>query len=154
MSKAVLGGTFDHLHDGHKAMLITAFQNAEHVVIGITTDERANESRFRDVISLPKRKYAVRDECKTLRNVFGSDFEITEIDSAEDVVLEIDADYIIMSPEDKVQERVERINEKRRDNGRDTLEGIEAPLVTDCYGEKISSTMISLGKINEHGEKT
>jgi pantetheine-phosphate adenylyltransferase len=35
---AVLGGTFDHLHEGHKALLEEAFRSARNVAIGVTTD--------------------------------------------------------------------------------------------------------------------
>lgn len=153
MSKAVLGGTFDVLHDGHRAMLITAFHNAQHVVVGITSDERACESRERDVTPLAQRREKLESECKTFSNIFNAEFDITVINSAEDVVLTIEADYIVMSSEDKVQERVESINQKRKDNGRDALECVEAPLVTDYTGSKISATDIVSGKINEHGEK-
>lgn len=36
--RAVLGGTFDHLHIGHQALLSAAFSLGEEVGIGITTD--------------------------------------------------------------------------------------------------------------------
>jgi len=35
---AVLGGTFDHLHRGHEALLTSAFRAGEEVAIGVTTD--------------------------------------------------------------------------------------------------------------------
>ena len=35
---AVLGGTFDHFHSGHTALLKEAFTIATHVTIGLTTD--------------------------------------------------------------------------------------------------------------------
>lgn len=34
----VLGGTFDHLHAGHRQLLATAFREADRVGIGLTTD--------------------------------------------------------------------------------------------------------------------
>jgi cytidyltransferase-like protein len=37
--KAVLGGTFDRLHAGHEALLRAAFDHAEEIGIGLTTDE-------------------------------------------------------------------------------------------------------------------
>jgi cytidyltransferase-like protein len=36
--RAVLGGTFDHLHRGHESLLETAFQVGRTVAIGITTE--------------------------------------------------------------------------------------------------------------------
>jgi len=35
---AVLGGTFDHFHRGHEALLATAFRVGDSVAIGVTTD--------------------------------------------------------------------------------------------------------------------
>ena len=34
-----LGGSFDHLHDGHRFLLETATKLANHMTIGLTTDE-------------------------------------------------------------------------------------------------------------------
>lgn len=35
---AAVGGTFDRLHDGHKALLLQAFRVGERVVVGLTSD--------------------------------------------------------------------------------------------------------------------
>ncbi|TLZ87024.1 MAG: DUF84 family protein, partial [Methanobacteriota archaeon] len=44
--RVVLGGTFDILHKGHEALLRTAFEGRpERVLIGLTTDRFARESR-------------------------------------------------------------------------------------------------------------
>src|SRR5438034_4309091 len=37
----VIGGTFDHLHEGHKEFLRFAFQNSRNVLIGLTSDTYA-----------------------------------------------------------------------------------------------------------------
>lgn len=36
---AAVGGTFDNLHRGHEALLRSAFEIADRVVVGITSDE-------------------------------------------------------------------------------------------------------------------
>ncbi|TLZ79145.1 MAG: phosphopantetheine adenylyltransferase, partial [Methanobacteriota archaeon] len=54
--RVVLGGTFDLLHAGHEALLRAAFDGRpEAVVIGLTTDRFAKESRTR------VNPYAVRE---------------------------------------------------------------------------------------------
>src|SRR5438552_1514894 len=46
--RVVLGGTFDILHKGHEALLRAAFEGRpERVLIGLTTDRFARESRSR-----------------------------------------------------------------------------------------------------------
>ena len=38
-----IGGTFDHIHKGHKALLQKAFEIGEHVLIGITSEEMLSD---------------------------------------------------------------------------------------------------------------
>lgn len=33
-----VGGTFDHLHKGHKKLILTAFEKGDFVIIGVTSD--------------------------------------------------------------------------------------------------------------------
>jgi pantetheine-phosphate adenylyltransferase len=35
---AAVGGTFDRLHDGHRALILEAFRLGERVVVGLTSD--------------------------------------------------------------------------------------------------------------------
>ena len=42
----VLGGTFDGLHAGHRAILSKAFEVGEFVTIGLTTDEYVNNIKY------------------------------------------------------------------------------------------------------------
>src|SRR5271165_3495402 len=39
-----LGGTFDHIHKGHKELLERAFQTGESVFIGLTSDDFAGST--------------------------------------------------------------------------------------------------------------
>lgn len=41
--KVAVGGTFDELHKGHKALLMKAFKISERVLIGLCTDEFARK---------------------------------------------------------------------------------------------------------------
>ena len=45
MRTVAVAGTFDVLHDGHRALLRRAFESGDRVVVGITTDRMASEGR-------------------------------------------------------------------------------------------------------------
>ena len=36
---AVLGGTFDSIHNGHQALFTKAFESSDNILIGVTTDD-------------------------------------------------------------------------------------------------------------------
>ena len=54
--KVAVGGTFDRLHDGHKALLAKAFSVGEAVLIGVTTKEMVRKKKLSSQIE----PYAVR----------------------------------------------------------------------------------------------
>lgn len=148
----ILGGTFDVIHDGHHALLITAFKEGDHVRLGVTSDTAANESRDRTVTPYDDRVSRLRNVCKTYENVFDSTFEINEISDPIQPALRESIDFIVLSPEQKTHERAAKINLERVQEGLDRLQIIEAPFVTDSSGDKISSTKVVNGEINHHGE--
>lgn len=152
-TKGIFGGTFDEIHDGHKALLVTAFQEGDHVVIGVTSDRKANNAREREVTPFEERVEALRDECKTYENIFDASFEIAEITDDYNKAIESDADFIVLSPEQKTHERATKINLERVKSGKDRLQIIEAPMVEDYEGNKISSTRIYHNQIDCHGDE-
>jgi pantetheine-phosphate adenylyltransferase len=152
MRTIVLGGTFDVVHDGHRAMLSTAFRNGGHVIVGVTSDEMAQSDRDRDVHSIEKRQEQVRDTCETMQNVYGAEYELTEIDDPTHGLFS-DYDAIVASPEPSVLGRIRDANKSRQNMGYNRLQILEAPLVTDYKGRKLSATRIREGKIDVHGNK-
>jgi pantetheine-phosphate adenylyltransferase len=151
--KGIFGGTFDVVHDGHRALLHTAFKEGDSVLIGVTSDEKANASRDRDVASYDERVERLRDECKTFANIHEANFTIERIVDNYKKAIETDADFIVLSPERKTHERAAKINLERIQNEKDRLQIIEAPMVTDYKDRKISSTRIRNGEIDVHGEE-
>lgn len=91
----VIGGTFDRLHLGHENFILHAFQLAETVTIGITSDLFIkNKSENQQIISLEKRKQAIvnfltsqkiinRYRFSTLNDIFG----ITKTEQNIDAIL-------------------------------------------------------------------
>jgi inosine/xanthosine triphosphatase len=80
--RVVLGGTFDPLHKGHRALFDRAFGIASggHIIIGLTSDSMASDSRKRAVRSYSERKNDLEKYLKELVEEFpGTEFEIKEI---------------------------------------------------------------------------
>lgn len=150
--KGILGGTFDVVHDGHHALLLTAFKDGDHIVIGVTSDEIANESRDRTVAEYEERVSKLKDVCKTYKNIFNCSFEIKKIDDPTSTAVTAFADFIVLSPERKTHERAAKINKERVKEDRNRLQIIECPMVTDHKERKISSTRIRNKEIDVHGD--
>lgn len=57
-NEVVLGGTFDHLHDGHKLLLSMASIYAERdITVGLTTGELLDKKKFRNLIQPYNERY-------------------------------------------------------------------------------------------------
>jgi pantetheine-phosphate adenylyltransferase len=149
MAKVAVGGTFDPIHDGHITLLKRAFELGGNgdVVIGLTSDEMARESRTR-----PVRDYETRLENlrHTLKKELGvEDFRVIKIaDQCGSSIYE-DFDFIVVSPE--TEPMAQKINRLRAKRGLKPLKisVIEYQLARDEI--RISSTRIFEGEIDEHG---
>lgn len=86
-----LGGTFDHLHDGHKDFLNFAAQISNNLIIGITQQHMTLQKPFAELIQ-PEyvRKQAVINFCRrnkikakviTIKNAFGPTIEENDIEA-------------------------------------------------------------------------
>ncbi|WP_129113254.1 phosphopantetheine adenylyltransferase [Halegenticoccus tardaugens] len=150
--RVVVAGTFGPLHDGHRALFERALEAGDGgVVVGLTSDELAARTRRepRPVPPFEERRRAVEAALETL-DEWDRDAEVRKIDDefgfADD---DPSLDAVVVSPE--TDEEVAEINERRRERGLEPLETIVAPYVLAEDGERISSTRIVRGKIDEHG---
>ena len=149
MARVAVGGTFDPIHDGHIALLRRAFELGEggDVVIGLTSDEMARESRSRSVHNFEVREKNLR---AVVKRCFGiDDLRITMIDDQCGPSIYEDFYYIVVSPETlPMAEKINRLRTKK--NLRPLqISMIEYQLAQDHI--RISSTRISQGKIDRHG---
>ena len=148
-----LGGTFDPVHDGHRALFEHAFELGT-VTIGLTTDELAAETRHIDryVRSFKDRKRDLSAELADIATTHDRAFEIRALRTPTGIATEPGFDALVVSPE--TRDGGERINEIRRERGLDPLDIEVVDHVTAADGERISSTRIVRGEIDRHGNLT
>ena len=144
-----MGGTFDMLHKGHKALLRKALEVGEHVIIGLTTDEFAR--------SLGK-PHEIAPYQERLAELMAFLMEEGVLHRAEVVALNDPYgppawngcyEAIVVSEETEPGARV--INELRARRGLKPLDVVVIPLVRAENGKPISTTRIRAGEIDREG---
>ena len=145
MKKVVIGGTFDILHEGHRALLRNAFELGE-VTIGLTSDAMARAVKGREVKDFLRRK-------KELEDFIEKEFKVTpkilKIEDKFGPTLTDDFDCIVVSPE--TYNTALLINQERQRRGKNHLEIIKIDFVLAEDGQPISSNRIYKGEINGEG---
>jgi len=149
-----LGGTFDPIHDGHRALFERAFELGD-VVVGLTTDELAPRTRAeqRHVRPYEERLAGLREELAEIAAAYDREFEVSALGSPTGIAAEEPSlEYLVVSPE--TAPVGEEINERRRERGLGPLSIEVVDHVRAEDGEIISSTRIVRGEIDEHGQVT
>ena len=161
---AILGGTFTPIHNGHRALLHSAFQTASHdgpgeghVVVALTSSDVAEQTRSDPghvamLGGFDERRQALETELEATSQAYSASFEVTELaDTYGPAATREDVDALIVSPEAKAQRRAYELNEVRREDGLRPLEIHTPPFVVAEDGNRISSTRIRNGEIDVHG---
>jgi pantetheine-phosphate adenylyltransferase len=143
------GGTFDHIHRGHLALLAKSFEVGEKVVIGVTSDSFAKKegknpdetyeervSKLEEAIrqNFPARVYLIAK----LDDYFGPGIASPEVEA------------IVVSNE--TAKRVPLANELRRAKGFSPLKVETVDYVLADDSQPISSTRIRKGEIDAEGK--
>lgn len=146
MTRAAVAGTFDVLHDGHRALLRRAFEVGDSVVVGITTDRMAGESRG-TFVPLHIRKGELEMFLSTLGD--HQVFEIDDMYGPDDVMDGVDV--LVVSEETLGNGRI--INERRASRGLKPLELSVVPMVRADDGSRISASAILRGEYGRSGHR-
>ena len=143
-----VGGTFDHIHLGHKALLQRAFEVAELVFIGLTSDRFVALEGKKTVHDFGTRKIYLEEFLS--RTYPGRRFVITALDSKFGAgIFTENIEAIVVSAE--TLPNVDAANKKRSQMGLPKMKIEIVPMVLASDGKRISSTRIRAGEINSEG---
>lgn len=147
-SKVCLGGTFDQIHLGHKSLLKMAFSISDEIIIGLTSDKRANRNRGSEQLHTYKERYNVLNNF--LRNNFQENYTIVELnDDWGPGIFDKNLEAIVVSEE--TENVAFELNKNRKLKKLEKLKIITIPLILAKDGKKISSTRIRSSEIDVDG---
>lgn len=145
MKTAAVAGTFDVLHDGHRALIRRAFEISDDVVVGITSDRMASKGRDEYVPMEIRRR-----ELEAFLNTLGRYmlFELDDIYGPDEIM--DDVQVLVVSEETLPNGNL--LNERRVSRGLEPMELSVVPLVRSG-DSKISSSAILRGEYGRSGRR-
>ncbi|MGB8215723.1 MAG: phosphopantetheine adenylyltransferase [Candidatus Methanoperedens sp.] len=146
MARVAVGGTFDPLHDGHKALLMKAVELSRNgeLLVGLTSDLLARNKVHE--VSDYKSRY---DEVMRFIQKQGIAPVIVRLDDPYGPTIRDDFDFLVVSPE--THPIGLKINKIRKEKKLGQIEIVLVDYVLADDGLPISSTRIKRGEIDEHG---
>ncbi|MDK2913255.1 MAG: pantetheine-phosphate adenylyltransferase [Thermococcaceae archaeon] len=146
--KVVVGGTFDRLHLGHKALLRKAFEVGEIVYVGLTADEMIRNKPYAEKI-LPY-ELRLKDLIKFFEVNEYKNYRVIKINSAIGFADKIKSLEAIVVSEETYKGAL-FVNRVREEKGLKPLEIVVIPIIRAQIGKKISSSLIRAGLIDPFG---
>jgi pantetheine-phosphate adenylyltransferase len=147
--KVAVGGTFDELHKGHRALLGKAFEVGQHVVIGLTSDEFVKKmNKPHETSPYPKRLMELTAFLE--KSGHKGKFEVVALSDSYGLTLNRDGlDALVVSQETVKTGAI--INQKRKEAGLPPLNIVEITLVPAENKTPISTTRIRAKEIDKNG---
>jgi len=143
--KAGVGGTFNILHAGHRAVISRAFSLADEVVIGISSDRMAKATREM-VNPYDGRKEALDKYAAS----FGKPYEIHQMDDIFGPTTRME-DIGLLVASEWSQKNAEIVNRERVKKGLSALKLDIVPTVLAVDFRPVSSTRVLAGEIDAEG---
>ncbi len=145
-ARVAVGGTFDPLHDGQKALLMKACELSRggELLVGLTSDEMVKNK--------PHEVDDYRSRCDEVMGFIlaqGIAPVIVRLDDPYGPTIHEDFDFLVVSPETHPVGL--KINRIRRKKGMREIRIVLIDYVLAEDGLPISCTRIKRGEIDEHG---
>jgi len=147
---AIVGGTFDHFHKGHEALLSKAFKVADRVQVGVTDEWMAGKKQFTATIeTFSKRKKSAATYIAKKHRLRSC--KIAKIhDAFGPAAVWKKADAIVVT-KDTIK-GASAINAARKKAGLVPAAVVVCPFAVAKDNRRVSSTAIRLGQMNRDGE--
>lgn len=145
-----VGGTFDELHKGHKALLTKAFGVGNQVIIGLTSDD------FVDRMAKPHVTASYEERMKELETFLNDQgllqrAKVIPIDDACGALLLSNSPIEALVVGKETESTALKINEKRAKEGLPVLTIVTIGMIPSENHNAISTTRIRRGEIDLEG---
>jgi pantetheine-phosphate adenylyltransferase len=146
--RVATGGTFDHIHAGHRRLLEKSFAVGEEVIIGLTSDEFVERVGKKTEYDYARREVELRRFIE--ENYPGRRYLIAKLyDYFGPGIADGDVEALVASPE--TSSRLELANRLRAEKGFPPLALVTIEWVAAEDGRPISSTRIRRGEVDPEG---